>query len=120
MTASNYEKIKILYEAKALVSMAVKAGWMTYPKGTTMAEDGSPIVAMDYEEEHEVISREHSDNNCRKAYQLQSSGMTNDQVAKACGVARGSVAYIISRGHELYLKQQRANDSAIVSDHGRK
>ena len=93
-------------EAKYLVSYAIKRGWMSYPIGTELDANGTPInvVLPDYE----VTTNIHTPEICRKAYSLRDRGLTLEEVAKACGVARGSVTYIIAKGHEMYLENERA------------
>jgi AcrR family transcriptional regulator len=44
------------------------------------------------------------------AYDLREQGMTLDQVTEACGVSRGSICYLISKGHEQFLTDQRTKD----------
>lgn len=99
-------RAKLLSEAKHLVSYAIKQGWMSYPIGTELDANGTPInvVLPDYE----VTTNIHTPEICRKAYSLRDRGLTLEEVAKACGVARGSVAYIIAKGHEMYLENERA------------
>ena len=41
------------------------------------------------------------------AYKLRSLGLGLDSCAKACNVPRGSIVYMISRGHELTLAKER-------------
>ena len=108
-TPYDLDRIKLLHEAKDLVALAIQRGWMSYPRSVRLSAIGTPIVVIEEEEkdDEEIEAKAHSDSDCRKAYDLRERGLTLDQVAKACGVARGSVAYIIAKGHEMYLKQQR-------------
>jgi hypothetical protein len=99
------DRAKLLAEAKHLVRRAVERGWMSYPHKVQLNDDGTPINVV--EPDYEVTSTSHTPELCRKAYSLRERGLTLEQVAMACGVARGSVAYIISKGHEMYLQQER-------------
>jgi hypothetical protein len=99
------DRAKLLAEAKHLVRRAVQRGWMSYPLSITLNDEGTPINVV--EEDYEVTSTSHTPELCRKAYSLRERGLTLEQVAMACGVARGSVAYIISKGHEMFLQHER-------------
>jgi len=99
------ERNKLLSEAPYLFKRAVKAGWMSYPIGTQTTEDGSPLIDPDDNLDDRITK--HTPEVCRQAYVLRERGLTLEQVAKACHVASGSVAYIISKGHEAVLKEQR-------------
>jgi orotate phosphoribosyltransferase-like protein len=44
---------------------------------------------------------------CR-AYALRQSGLSLSEIATACKVPRGSVAYLISQGHEIHLAAMRS------------
>lgn len=96
---------QLLAEAKYLVSKAVKAGLMSYPHGTDVDTDGTPLIDPDDDLDDRITK--HTPEVCRQAYVLRERGLTLEQVAKACHVASGSVAYIISKGHEAVLKEQR-------------
>lgn len=98
-------RAKLLSEAKQLVSYGIKQGWMSYPIGTQLDANGTPINVV--EPDYEVTSSGHSPELCRKAYYLRDRGLTLEDVAKACGVPRGSVYYIISQGHEMFLEEER-------------
>lgn len=100
------ERAKLFAEAKTLVRNAIKCGWMSYPLGVQVDDNGTPINVV--QPDYEVTTTAHTPEICRKAYSLRDRGLTLEDVAKACGVARGSVAYIISKGHEMYLEQERA------------
>jgi hypothetical protein len=107
------DRIKLLREAPNLVALAIKRGWMSYPRSVRLSALGTPIVALEEEEDYEVIATAQDADVCRKAYDLRERNLSLDDVAKACGVARGSVAYIIAKGHEMYLRQQRIGHSTI-------
>jgi hypothetical protein len=106
------DRIKLLHEAPNLVALAIKRGWMSYPRSVRLSALGTPIVALE-EEDYEITATAQDADVCRKAYDLRERNLSLDDVAKACGVARGSVAYIIAKGHEMYLRQQRIEHSTI-------
>jgi len=99
------EKAKLLAEAKDLVAKAVQAGWMSYPKGQRFLADGSldpmlhPVEA--------VQQQKYTPDLCRRAYKMRQLGMAVDSISKACKVPRGSVVYLVSKGHEASLEAER-------------
>lgn len=99
------DRAKLLAEAKALVAKAVKTGLMSYPLGTKFDITGSPIAVIDPDDS--ITSCKHTPELCLKAYQLRDLGMALEDVARQCQVPKGSVVYIISKGHELHLQAQR-------------
>lgn len=108
MTPYNLDRVKLLHEAPNLVALAIKRGWMSYPHSVRLSAIGTPIVVLEEgEEDYEITATAQDADVCRKAYDLRERDLSLDDVAKVCGVARGSVAYIIAKGHEMYLKQQR-------------
>jgi len=107
------DRIKLLHEAPNLVALAIKRGWMSYPRSVRLSALGTPMVVLEPEEDYEVTATAQDADVCRKAYDLRERDLSLDDVAKACGVARGSVAYIIAKGHEMYLRQQRIEHSTI-------
>jgi hypothetical protein len=107
------DRVKLLHEAPNLVALAIKRGWMSYPRSVKLSALGTPIVALEEEEDYEITATAQDADICRKAYDLRERNLSLDDVAKACGVARGSVAYIIAKGHEMYLRQQRIEHSTI-------
>ena len=107
-TPYDLDRVKLLHEAPALIALAIKRGWMSYPHSVRLSAIGTPIVVLDEDgEDYKVTATAQDADVCRKAYDLRERNLSLDDVAKACGVARGSVAYIIAKGHEMYLKQQR-------------
>lgn len=96
---------KLLMEAPDLVRRAVERGWMSYPKNMRFKEDGTPDPIMHAVEE--VAEQRHTPELARKAYVLRDRGLSLNDVAAACQVPRGSVVYLISKGHEQFLAQQR-------------
>ena len=106
-------RIQLLAEAKYLVAKAVKAGLMSYPAGTDVDTDGTPLIDPDDDFDDRITK--HTPEVCRQAYVLRERGLTLEQVAKACHVATGSVAYIISKGHEAVLKEQRLSQVKPLS-----
>lgn len=113
MKPYDLDRIKLLHEAKDLVAKAVQRGWMSYPHSVKLSALGTPIVVLEQEEDYEITATAQDADVCRKAYDLRERDLSLDDVAKACGVARGSVAYIIAKGHEMYLRQQRIEHSTI-------
>ena len=115
MTPYNLDRIKLLHEAKDLVAKAVQRGWMSYPHSVKLSALGTPILVPEDQEldYYEITATAQDADVCRKAYDLRERDLSLDDVAKACGVARGSVAYIIAKGHEMYLRQQRIGHSTI-------
>ena len=112
-TPYDLDRVKLLHEAPNLVALAIKRGWMSYPRSVRLSALGTPIVVTDEEEDYEITATAQDADMCRKAYDLRERDLSFDDIAKACGVARGSVAYIIAKGHEMYLKQQRIEHSTI-------
>jgi hypothetical protein len=112
-TPYDLDRVKLLNEAPNLVALAIKRGWMSYPRSVKLSALGAPIVALEEEEDYEITATAQDADICRKAYDLRERDLSLDDVAKACGVARGSVAYIIAKGHEMYLRQQRIEHSTI-------
>jgi len=106
-TPYDLDRVKLLNEAKDLVALGIKRGWLSYPRSVKLSALGTPIVVLEEQEDYEVTATAQDADICRKAYDLRERDLSLDDVAKACGVARGSVAYIIAKGHEMYLKQQR-------------
>ena len=107
------DRVKLLHEAPNLVALAIKRGWMSYPRSVRLSALGTPMVVIDEEDDYEITATAQDADVCRKAYDLRERNLSLDDVAKACGVARGSVAYIIAKGHEMYLRQQRIEHSTI-------
>lgn len=106
-------RTQLLAEAKYLVAKAVKAGLMSYPHGTDVDTDGTPLIDPDDDLDDRITK--HTPEVCRQAYVLRERGLTLEQVAKACHVATGSVAYIIAKGHEAVLKEQRMSQVKPLS-----
>jgi hypothetical protein len=100
---------QVLREAKHLVRFAIKHGWMSYPNGTLMDAEGDPIPNIEPEDE---TSSPITPELCNKAFVLRDRGITLDNIAAICGVPRGSIAYIISRGHEDYLLRLRVDPNS--------
>ena len=81
-------------EAPRLIKIGVQRGWLSYPKDMAFKES-------------EVTEQRHTPDLARKAYDLRDRGLSLNDVAAACQVPRGSVVYLITKGHELYLASQR-------------
>ena len=113
MKPYDLDRIKLLHEAKDLVALGIQRGWLSYPRSVRLSALGAPVVVLEEEEDYEITATAQDADICRKAYDLRERDLSLDDVAKACGVARGSVAYIIAKGHEMYLRQQRVEHSTI-------
>jgi len=113
MKPYDLDRVKLLHEAPNLVALAIKRGWMSYPRSVKLSALGTPVVVLEEEEDYEITATAQDADICRKAYDLRERDLSLDDIAKACGVARGSVAYIIAKGHEMYLRQQRIEHSTI-------
>jgi len=99
----------VLQEAKQLVRFAIKRGWMSYPPGTQIDIEGDPIPNLDTEEK---TSSPITPELCNKAFVLRERGMKLNDIALECSVPRGSIAYIISQGHEDYLLRLRIDPNS--------
>jgi hypothetical protein len=108
-TQYSISQTQVLREAKHLVRFAIKHGWMSYPNGTLMDADGDPIPNIEPEDE---TSSPITPELCNKAFVLRDRGITLDNIAAICGVPRGSIAYIISKGHEDYLLRLRTDHNS--------
>jgi hypothetical protein len=108
-TQYSISQTQVLREAKHLVRFAIKRGWMSYPNGTLMDAEGDPIPNIEPEDE---TSSPITPELCNKAFVLRDRGITLDNIAAICGVPRGSIAYIISRGHEDYLLRLRVDPNS--------
>ena len=115
---STITRAQLLAEAAELVQSAVKRGLMSYPHGTKFQANGTPIPNLDgglpitQPDGH----GKHDIHICRKAFYLRDKGLSLHDVAKACGVPNGSVHYLIAKGHEDYLSQQRHGKTDEPSD----
>ncbi len=108
-TQYSISQTHVLREAKHLVRYAIKHGWMSYPRGTQMDAEGDPIPNLEPEEE---TSSPITPELCNKAFLLRERGITLDNIAVVCGVPRGSIAYIVSKGHEDYLLRLRIDPNS--------
>lgn len=105
MSRTHNDNLRLLSEAPQIIARAVKAGWISYPANQKFLEDGSPdpMLIEDYAQQ---AVRHHPESMIR-AYQLRNMGLSLDGTAKACNVPRGSIVYMISKGHELTLARER-------------
>lgn len=106
---STITRAQLLAEAAELVQSAVKRGLMSYPHGTKFQANGTPIPNLDggLPITHLEPGGKHNIEICRKAFELRDRGLALHDVAKLCNVPKGSVHYLIAKGHEDYLSQQR-------------
>ena len=98
-------RTKLLNEAPRLIQWAIAKGLMSYPITTKYHEDGS--IDPDIEEEIHVDPDKYTPEFCQRAYELRQLGLTLDDTAKVIGVSRGSITYILAKGHEAMLAADR-------------
>ena len=99
-------RTKLLNEAPRLIKWAIDKGLMSYPISQKFNEDGSLNVNID--EEEYVDPEQYTPEFCQRAYELRQLGLTLDDTAKAVGVSRGSITYILAKGHDALLASDRA------------
>lgn len=87
-------RITLLNQAPAIVSNAIKAGWMSYP----------PKPHVDPEEEDLTEWLKKYD--CEKAYQLRQKGMTYRQIGKLLCVGIGKVTEILRHGEDIVVNRK--------------
>lgn len=104
-TKYDLDRTKLLHDAPKLVQWAIANGLMSYPLNQKFLADGSPDPNI--EETEYVHPDKYTPQFCQRAYELRELGMTLDDLAKAMGVARGSVTYILAKGHEAFLESER-------------
>jgi hypothetical protein len=98
-------RTKLLNEAPRLIKWAIDKGLMSYPLSQKYHDDGSLDPGI--EEEIHVDPEQYTPEFCQRAYELRQLGLTLDDTAKAIGVSRGSITYILSKGHEAMLAADR-------------
>lgn len=108
-TKYDLDRTKLLNDAPELIKKAIRYGWMSYPLGQKFLPDGSPDPNIDSTEY--VHPDKYTPEFCKNAYELRQSGMTLDDTSKAIGVSRGSITYILAKGHEAILDSERAKHS---------
>ena len=99
------QRAKLLAEAQGLIAKAVKAGWMSYPEGQKFLPDGRPDPMLHPVEE--VETQKYTPELCLRAYQLRDQGLALETIGRICKIPRGSVVYLISKGHEAHLAAER-------------
>ena len=104
-TKYSLARTKLLHDAPDLVQWAVAKGLMSYPLNQKFLADGSPDPNI--EETEYVHPDKYTPEFCSRAYELRQLGMTLDDLAKAMGAARGSITYILAKGHESFLEAER-------------
>ncbi len=107
MKPYDLNRTKLLNEAPRLIQWAIAKGLMSYPITTKYYEDGS--INPDIEEEIHVNPDQYTPEFCMRAHELRQLGLTLDDTAKVIGVSRGSITYILAKGHEHQLEKERAN-----------
>ncbi len=104
-TKYSLARTKLLHDAPDLVQWAVAKGLMSYPLNQKFLKDGSPDPNIESTEH--VHPDKYTPEFCSRAYELRQLGMTLDDLAKAMGAARGSITYILAKGHESFLEAER-------------
>ena len=87
-------RITLLNQAPAIVSKAIKAGWMSYPS--------KPYVDPDEQDLTEWLKKY----DCEKAYHLRQNGLTYRQIGKLLCVGIGRVTEILRRGEEIAVQRK--------------
>ncbi len=104
-TKYDLDRTKLLHDGPKLVQWAIANGLMSYPLNQKFLADGSPDPNIESTEN--VHPDKYTPEFCSRAYELRQLGMTLDDLAKAMGVARGSITYILAKGHESFLEAER-------------
>jgi hypothetical protein len=99
-------RTKLLNEAPRLIKWAIDNGLMSYPRSQKYHKDGSLDPGI--EEEIHVDPDQYTPEFCQRAYELRQLGLTLDDTAKAVGVSRGSITYILAKGHDALFASDRA------------
>ena len=50
------DRVKLLHEAPALIALAIKRGWMSYPHSVRISALGTPMVVLEPDEDYEVTA----------------------------------------------------------------
>lgn len=109
MSKTHNDNLRLLAEAPQIVNRAIKAGWISYPVNQKFKEDGSldPMLCEDYD----YLVKRHTPEAMLHAYNLRQLGLGLDETARACNIPRGSIVYVISKGHEIHLAREREQQS---------
>lgn len=87
-------RITLLNQAPAIVSNAIKAGWMSYPS--------KPYVEPEQDDQTEWLNKY----DCEKAYNLRQNGLTYRQIGKMLCVGIGKVTEILRHGEDIVVNRK--------------
>ena len=87
-------RITLLNQAPAIVSKAIKAGWMSYPS--------KPYVDPEEQDMTEWLKKY----DCEKAYYLRQNGLTYRQIGKLLCVGIGRVTEILRHGEDIVVNRK--------------
>jgi hypothetical protein len=87
-------RITLLNQAPAIVSTAIKAGWISYPANAYV------------DPEEEDLTEWLKKYDCEKAYNLRQKGMTYREIGKLLCVGIGKVTDILRRGEEIAVQRK--------------
>jgi hypothetical protein len=87
-------RITLLNQAPAIVSTAIKAGWISYPS--------KPYVDPEEQDLTEWLKKY----DCEKAYNLRQNGLTYRQIGKLLCVGIGRVTEILRHGEDIVVNRK--------------
>jgi len=87
-------RITLLNQAPAIVSTAIKAGWISYPANAYVDPEEQDLT--------EWLKKY----DCEKAYNLRQKGMTYREIGKLLCVGIGRVTDILRRGEEIAVQRK--------------
>lgn len=87
-------RITLLNQAPAIVSTAIKAGWISYPANAYVDPEEQDLT--------EWLKKY----DCEKAYNLRQKGMTYREIGKLLCVGIGRVTEILRRGEEIAVQRK--------------
>jgi len=87
-------RITLLNQAPAIISTAIKAGWISYPANAYVDPEEQDLT--------EWLKKY----DCEKAYNLRQNGMTYREIGKLLCVGIGRVTDILRRGEEIAVQRK--------------
>jgi hypothetical protein len=87
-------RITLLNQAPAIVTNAIKAGWISYPANAYVDPEEQDLT--------EWLKKY----DCEKAYNLRQKGMTYREIGKLLCVGIGRVTEILRRGEEIAVQRK--------------
>jgi hypothetical protein len=93
-------RITLLNQAPAIVTNAIKAGWISYPANAYVDPEEQDLT--------EWLKKY----DCEKAYNLRQKGMTYREIGKMLCVGIGRVTEILRRGEEIAV-QRKLDDIGV-------